>query len=106
MRSQPPWTTRVASFGADRSPSPRGAATRGRILQIGGPENLTFNQLVAAIQETVGRTSAPRHDPPLVLRLMAQTAGPLGPELGRQARGALLPSWSAPLPMPRRRWTT
>jgi NADH dehydrogenase len=65
-------------------------ATRGRILQIGGPENLTFNQLAAAIQEAAGRTSAPRHVPPLVLRLMAGTAGHLKPELGRQARAALL----------------
>jgi uncharacterized protein YbjT (DUF2867 family) len=65
-------------------------ATRGRILLIGGPENLTFNQLAAAIQEAGGRTSAPRHVPPLVLRLMARTAGRLKPELGRQARAALL----------------
>lgn len=65
-------------------------ATRGRILQIGGPENLTFNQLAAAIQAAAGRTSAPRHVPPLVLRLMARTARRLKPELGRQARAALL----------------
>ena len=65
-------------------------ATRGRILQIGGPENLTFNQLAAAIQAAAGRTSAPRHVPPLALRLMARTAGRLKPELGRQARAALL----------------
>jgi uncharacterized protein YbjT (DUF2867 family) len=65
-------------------------AARGRVLQIGGPENLTFNQLATAIQVAAGRTSAPRHVPPLVLRLMAQTAGRLKPELGRQARAALL----------------
>jgi NADH dehydrogenase len=65
-------------------------ATRGRILQIGGRENLTFNQLAAAIQEAAGRTSTPRHVPPLVLRLMARTAGHLKPGLGRQARAALL----------------
>jgi NADH dehydrogenase len=65
-------------------------ATRGRILQIGGPDNLTFNQLAAAIQAAAGRTSTPRHVPPLVLRLMAWTAGHLKPGLGRQARAALL----------------
>ena len=65
-------------------------ATRGRIIQIGGPENLTFNQLAAAIQAAAGRTSTPRHVPPLVLRLMARTAGHLKPGLGRQARAALL----------------
>ena len=65
-------------------------ATRGRILQIGGPENLTLNQLAAAIQAAAGRTSTPRHVPLLALRLMAQTAGRLKPELGRQAHAALL----------------
>jgi uncharacterized protein YbjT (DUF2867 family) len=65
-------------------------ATRGHMLQIGGPDNLTFNQLATAIQAAAGRTSAPHHVPPLVLRLMAQTAGRLKPELGRQARAALL----------------
>ena len=65
-------------------------AARGRILQIGGPDNLTFNQLAAAIQAAAGRTSAPRHVLPIVLRLMAQTAGRLKPELGRQVRAALL----------------
>ncbi|HEY2308553.1 MAG TPA: SDR family oxidoreductase [Streptosporangiaceae bacterium] len=65
-------------------------AARGRLLEIGGPENLTFNQLATAIQAAAGRTSASRHVPPLVLRLMAQTAGRLKPELGRQARAALL----------------
>ena len=65
-------------------------ATRGHILQIGGPDNLTFNQLATAIQAAAGRTSAPRHVPPLVLRLMAQTARRLKPELGRQARAGLL----------------
>lgn len=39
-------------------------AARGRILQIGGPEHLTFNQLAAAIQAAAGRTSTPRHVPP------------------------------------------
>jgi uncharacterized protein YbjT (DUF2867 family) len=65
-------------------------ASRGRILEISGPEDLTLNQLAAAVQEAAGRTSPPRHVPPLVLRIMARTAGRLKPELGRQARAALL----------------
>jgi uncharacterized protein YbjT (DUF2867 family) len=63
-------------------------ATRGRILEIGGPDNVTFNQLAAAIQQAAGRTAAPRHVPPLALRLMAGSAGYLRAELGRQARAA------------------
>ena len=65
-------------------------ATRGRILEIGGPDNLTFNQLAAAIQQAAGRTAAPRHVPRLALALMARCAGYLRPELGRQARAALV----------------
>ena len=64
-------------------------ATRGRILEIGGPDNLSFNQLATAIQHAAGRTAAPRHVPPLALWLMARSAGYLKPELGRQARAAL-----------------
>ena len=65
-------------------------ATRGRILEIGGPDNLTFNQLAAAVQAAAGRTGAPRHVPPRMLRLMAGTLGRVKPELGRQARAALV----------------
>lgn len=63
---------------------------RGRILEIGGPANLTFNQLAAAIQAAAGRTGSPRHVPPPILRLMAGTLGRVKPELARQARAALI----------------
>src|SRR4051812_49096633 len=36
-------------------------ATRGQILEIGGPENVTFNQLAQALQTAAGRPGAPRH---------------------------------------------
>ncbi len=65
-------------------------AARGRILEIGGPGNLTFNQLAMAVQAAAGRTSAPRHVPPAMLRLIASTLGQVKPEFGRQARAALI----------------
>jgi uncharacterized protein YbjT (DUF2867 family) len=65
-------------------------ATRGRILEIGGPADLTFNQLAAAIQAAAGRAGAPRHMPPPMLRLMAGILGRVKPEIGRQARAALV----------------
>jgi uncharacterized protein YbjT (DUF2867 family) len=65
-------------------------ATRSRVLEIGGPSDLTFNQLAAAIQAAAGRTGAPRHVPRPVLRLMAGTLGRVKPDLGRQARAALI----------------
>ncbi|MEP7024537.1 MAG: SDR family oxidoreductase, partial [Actinomycetota bacterium] len=65
-------------------------AARGRVLEIGGPADLTFNQLAAAVQASAGRTSPPRNVPPAVLRLMAGTIGRLSPEFGRKARAALI----------------
>jgi NADH dehydrogenase len=65
-------------------------ALRGQILEIGGPANLTFNQLAGAFQAAAGRTGSPRHVPPPILRLMASTLGRVRPELGRQARTALI----------------
>ncbi len=65
-------------------------AARGRILEIGGPGNLTFNRLATAVQAAAGRTSAPRHVPPAMLRLIASTLGQVKPEFGRQARAALI----------------
>jgi NADH dehydrogenase len=63
--------------------------TRGKTLEIGGPDNLTFNQLAEAVQVADGRKGAPRHIPPPMLRLMAGTAGRLKPQFGRQTRAAL-----------------
>jgi uncharacterized protein YbjT (DUF2867 family) len=63
--------------------------TRGATLQIGGPENLTLNELAAALQDMAGRTGSPLHLPRSVLRLMAHTIGNVKPEIGRQVRAAL-----------------
>ena len=65
-------------------------ATRGQVLEIGGPGNLSFNELARAVQTAAGRTSAPRHVPPAVLRLMGATIGRVKPALGRQAEAALV----------------
>ena len=62
---------------------------RGETLEIGGPANLTFEQLARAVQTACGRTKAPRHVPRPMLHLMASTVGRLKPQLGRQARAAL-----------------
>jgi NADH dehydrogenase len=64
-------------------------ATRGKTLEIGGPDNLTFDQLAQAVQSAAERTAAPRHIPTVMLHLMANTVGRVKPELGRQARTAL-----------------
>ncbi|MEY2570524.1 MAG: hypothetical protein QOE63_874 [Acidimicrobiaceae bacterium] len=65
------------------------SSTRGTIIEVGGPRDLTFNELAAAVQRADGRTSAPRHVPPPMLAVMANTVGRLKRELGRQARAAI-----------------
>lgn len=62
---------------------------RGTTLEIGGPENLTLNQAAHAVQAAAGRSSAPRHVPPAMLRAMAGTVGRLKPQLRRQALAAV-----------------
>ena len=64
--------------------------TRGEILEIGGPENLTFDQFAQAMQAARERPGAPRHIPPAMLHLMANSIGRVKPQLGRQARAALV----------------
>lgn len=62
---------------------------RGETVEIGGPENLTFNQLAEAVQTADGRAGTARHVPTPMLRLIANTAGRVNVRLGRQARAAL-----------------
>ncbi len=65
-------------------------ATRGETLVIGGPANLTFDELAAALLDAGRVHGAPRHVPPLTLRALASTVGRLKPQLGRQLRAALV----------------
>jgi uncharacterized protein YbjT (DUF2867 family) len=65
------------------------ASTRGEVLEIGGPEDLTFNQLAAMVQEAEGRTASPRNIPRPILHLMANTVGLAVPQMRRQALSAL-----------------
>ena len=65
------------------------SATRGQTLQIGGPDNLTLDQLARMVAANRGGATRPRHIPRAALHAMAGTVGRLRPELGRQARAAL-----------------
>jgi NADH dehydrogenase len=64
-------------------------ATRGQVFEIGGPGNLSFNELARAVQTAAGRTSAPRHVL-AVLRLMEATIRQVKPALCRQAEAPLV----------------
>lgn len=64
-------------------------ATRGQTLEIGGPDNLTLDELARMVVAHHSGSDSPRHIPRAALRTMAATVGRLRPELGRQARAAL-----------------
>lgn len=63
---------------------------RGSTLEIGGPEDMSLNQLAALIQNGSENARSPRHLSPIVLQGMAATIGFLRPQLGRQMRTSLL----------------
>lgn len=63
--------------------------TRGEILEIGGPANLTLTELAHAVQAADGHDVAPRHVPPLLLRVAKATVGTVRPQVGRQTGMAL-----------------
>ena len=57
------------------------AGLRGRVIEVGGPQNLTFNELAVLLQRIRGRSARVRHVPPGLLRAVAPFA--------RQARAAI-----------------
>jgi uncharacterized protein YbjT (DUF2867 family) len=65
-------------------------ASRGQTLQIGGPDNLTLDQLARMVAADRGEATIARHVPRAALRAMAATVGRVRPALGRQARAALV----------------
>jgi uncharacterized protein YbjT (DUF2867 family) len=62
---------------------------RGQVLELGGPGNLTFNQLAAIMQEVTGRRGGVRHIPRSALHTMAWLTAAIKPALARQACAAL-----------------
>ncbi len=47
------------------------AGLRGQTIEVGGPEDLTFNELAEVLQRTRGSTAKVRHVPPRLLHVMA-----------------------------------
>jgi NADH dehydrogenase len=63
--------------------------TRGQTLEIGGPDELTMDELAQLVAPEGCGSRGPRHVPPAALRLLAATVGRLRPAVGRQVRAAL-----------------
>jgi NADH dehydrogenase len=62
----------------------------GRTLEVGGPENLTLNQLAAALQRVTGTRGNVRRIPRPALRVMGRVVPMVNPTLARQARAAVV----------------
>lgn len=62
---------------------------RSQVLEVGGPDNLTFDDLASAVREVAARSGTVRHIPRPALRAMSWLAAPVRPALARQARAAL-----------------
>ena len=62
---------------------------RGQVVEIGGPDDLTFNQVAATVQEATGGHGTVRHIPRPALQAMACLTPAIKPALARQARAAL-----------------
>jgi NADH dehydrogenase len=64
-------------------------SVRGEILEIGGPQNVSFNALAADLQRASGRAGIPRHVPGAMLQLLSVLLGPFQPNRARQMRAAI-----------------
>jgi NADH dehydrogenase len=62
----------------------------GRAIDIGGPEDLSANQLVRRFEQLTGAKGGEQHVPRPMLRAMAVIMKPLSPTLARQVRSAVL----------------
>jgi uncharacterized protein YbjT (DUF2867 family) len=59
------------------------------ILSVGGPENLTLNQLVGQIERAAGRKAAVKHVPVPMMRLLSLVMRPLKPDVAAMIQGGI-----------------
>ena len=65
------------------------ANLRGRVIEVGGPGNITLNQLARLVQGSMGWSGELHHVPRPALQVMGLLAGPFNPTLARLARASL-----------------
>jgi uncharacterized protein YbjT (DUF2867 family) len=63
---------------------------RGELLEVAGPENLTFTQIAERLITASGTPGRTRHIPLPMLRAMSVLARPVSPVFARQAQAAVL----------------
>jgi uncharacterized protein YbjT (DUF2867 family) len=60
------------------------------MFEIGGPADMSFDEMARAVQNAAGTTGRPRHVPRGMLRTMSVIMKGVKPELARQAQAALV----------------
>ncbi|MEA2655694.1 MAG: hypothetical protein QOI23_1059 [Chloroflexota bacterium] len=65
-------------------------ALRGAVIDVGGPENLTLNEVVDTLAATSGRTAAARHISLTAMRVGSVMMRPFKPDLAGLIRAAIL----------------
>ena len=65
-------------------------SVRGQILEVAGPENLSFVTFADRLISASGKPGRTKHIPLPMLRAMALLARPISPVLARQARAAVV----------------
>lgn len=63
---------------------------RSQLLEVSGPENLTFTQLAERLVTASGRPGRIRHVPLAMLRVLSLLARPVSPAFARQAQAAVV----------------
>jgi NADH dehydrogenase len=77
----------VASFAVFALTNPD---AEGRVIEIGGPENVTETQFVQMIQQVTGRAGKIQHIPLPMMRLLGVVARPFNPTFSRQNQAGVL----------------
>src|SRR2546421_1912717 len=76
----------VARFVCTALEDPR---ARNRVIEVGGPENLTMNQVAEIFERVSGHQAKKRHIPLPVMRMMSILMQPINPALSRQIRAGI-----------------
>ena len=76
----------VSRYAAIALESP---SARGRVIEIGGPQNLSPLQVAATFERLANRSAAKRHVPVWAMRAMSILLRPVNPALCRQIRAGI-----------------
>jgi NADH dehydrogenase len=64
-------------------------SARGETFEVGGPQDVSFNELAIELQRASGRTAPARHVPCAMLHLLSTLLRPFRPNRARQMRAAI-----------------